>query len=500
MISDLKITLDGFDISQYFDLTEEPDRGLFPHIEHELVKTAHRTGSRAVSSSFGSRIITLEIYALSGNFRKMKDDLAMVLFTGEKQKLWFSDEPDRYWLVELTGESNLKRSIDYHGEAFGQLQFLVEDGVSHAIDPKRFEIQNDIAQIQNKGTYKTPIDINVTFNSDANSIGFVSEDNIVQLGTAISEDEENAIQSTKVMNDDMGASTKNLWSTNTGRVRWRYDDGDNTSRVEGALTWGATEVYPSNYGPAADKDKPGYWHGPTVTRMLTKPLNDFEAYHRFEFKPNGNSKEKPTCQGLVEINYSDSDNNFIVGFEMKDNANTADKVEFSFFVGDYRMYKGYLPKSVLSFHGGFFGSLMMKKVGNQFTFRLARINGDNWKETWSIQQSWYNETVAMLSAKIINCFMSKWKNDRPMTIKLTHTRITEFATENEALIPKVFYEGDTLFVDGQTNRVYLNGIRDDGYRVIGSSQSFKVAKGLTEIAVISDGKFTGFLEMRERYL
>lgn len=500
MISDLKVTLNDFELSKYFDLTEEPDRGLFPEVEHDLVKMARSNGSRSVSKRLGSRIITLELYALSGDFRKTKDDLADVLFDEGRQKLWFSDEPDRYWLVELTGDSSFKRSMDYRNEAYGQLQFLVEDGLAHSVQSKKFPFSKDTASIENKGTYKTPVDVNITFTSDANSIGFVSEDNIVQLGTSLSEDEGNMIQSTKVMNDDMGSATKNLWSTNTGRVRWRYDDGDNTSKVQGSLGWGATEVYPTNYGPDVEKDKKGYWHGPTVTRMLTKPLRDFEAYHRVEFKPNGNSKEKPACQGLLEINYSDSDNNFIVGFEIKDNNNTADKVEFSFFIGTYRMYTGYLPRNVLTFHGGFFGSIMMKKVGNQFTFRLARINGDNWKETWSIQKSWYNETVAMLSASIINSFMSKWKNDRPMTIKLTHTRVTSFATQNESLIPKTFYAGDTVLVDGKTNRVYINGLRDDSYRVIGSSQAFQAKKRLTEVIAISDGSYTGFLEIRERYL
>ena len=500
MISDFKVTLNDFELTKYFDLTEEPDRGLFPEVEHNLVRMARNNGARSTSKRLGHRIITLELYALSGDFRKTKDELARVLFEEGRQKLWFSDEPDRYWLVELTGDSSLKRSIDYRGEAYGQLQFLVEDGLAHSIKTKSFQFVNDTVNVENKGTYKTPIDINVTFTSDANSIGFVSEDNIVQLGTSVSEDEENAVQSNKVMNDDMGAPTKNLWSTNTGRVRWRYDDGDNSSKVQGSLAWNATDITPTNYGPDVAKDKPGYWHGPTVTRMLTKPLNDFEAYHRFEFKPNGNSKQKPTCQGLIEINYSDSDNNFIVGFEMKDNDNKADKVEYSFFIGNYRMHKGYLPKNVLTFHGGFFGSVMMKKVGNQFTFRLARINGDNWKETWSIQKSWHNETVAMLSASYIHSFMSKWKNDRPMTVKLTHTRVTEFATQNEALIPKTFYAGDTLLVDGKTNRVYINGLRDDSYRVLGSSQVFQAKRNLTEIVAISDGTFTGFLEIRERYL
>ncbi|WP_429969417.1 distal tail protein Dit [Enterococcus sp. AZ049] len=252
MISDLEIKLNDVSLSDYFDLTDEPDRGLFPEVQHDLVQMARANGSRATNKRFAHRIITLSLYALSGNFRQTKDDLASVLFAEERQRLWFSDEPDRYWLVELTGESSWKRSLDSKGEAFGELKFLCEDGLAHAMVPKPFQIistsEGVLAEVNNTGTYKTPIDINVTFTSDANSIGFVSSDRIVQLGTSFSEDDENAIASDKVMNDEMGTSTKNLWSVNVGRPRWRYDDGDNTSKVEGTLTWGSTDVTPASYG------------------------------------------------------------------------------------------------------------------------------------------------------------------------------------------------------------------------------------------------------------
>lgn len=504
MISDLEIKLNDVSLSDYFDLTDEPDRGLFPEVQHDLVQMARANGSRASNKRFAHRIITLPLYALSGNFRQTKDDLANVLFAEERQRLWFSDEPDRYWLVELTGESSWKRSLDSKGEAFGELKFLCEDGLAHAMVPKPFQIistsEGVLAEVNNTGTYKTPIDINVTFTSDANSIGFVSSDKIVQLGTSYSEDDDNAIASDKVMNDEMGTSTKNLWSVNVGRPRWRYDDGDNTSKVEGTLTWGSTDVTPASYG-SFDTSKPGYWHGPTITRVLTETLNNFEVTHRLEFKPRGTKAQIPLCQGLIEINYSDADNNFILGFEMKDNTTTSDRVSYSFFVGDFRIYEASLPTSVLNYSGGFFGSITMGKVGNKFYFRLARIDGTTWKETWSTPtKSWTNNTVAMLSASIVNSFMAQWRNYRTMSIKLTHTRITQFQTDNEALIPKTFYEGDNLFVEGETNRVYINGIRDDSYRVTGSSQFLTAEKGLTEIVAISDGSFEGNLAIRERYL
>lgn len=502
MISDLIIKLDDVALSDYFDLIEEPDRGLFPGVEHTTVKMARTNGTRVTKRTLGDRTIKLSLIAFSGDFRKTKDELADVLFKEGKQKLWFSDEPDRYWLVELTGESSWKRELSSVSTSMGELSFLCEEGISHSMDTIKFPFKDSDTEttIHNRGTYETPIDINVDFTSDAKTIGFVSQENIVQLGTSYSEDEENITPSEKIMNDDMGTTTKKLWKENVGVPRWRFpDSGDNTSKVEGTLKWGETEVYPTDYGEA-DASKPGYWHGPTVSRSFTTPLLDFEAFHRFEFKPKGNSKEKIKCQGLMEINYLDEDNNFILGFEMKDNTDLADKVTYSFFIGTYRMLEVSLPKEMVTFHAGFFGSIMMSKVGNKFTFRLARIDGTNWKEVWSTTKSWRNSTVAMLSANTVNSYMAKWKNLPPMSTKLTHSRITKFNTSEEVLIPKTFYKGDNLLVEGKTNRVYLNGLRDDSYRVIGSSQALSAPKGESEIDVISDGTFTGNFEIKERYL
>ncbi|MBW5474373.1 distal tail protein Dit [Enterococcus gallinarum] len=506
MISDLEIKLNDVSLSDYFDLTEEPDRGLFPEVQHELVQMAHVNGSRTVNKRITHRIITLPLYALSGNFRQTKDDLANVLFAEERLRLWFSDEPDRYWLVELTGESSWKRSLENRGEAYGELKFICEDGLSHAMTTKSFPFittsEGTIATLQNNGTYKTPIDINITFTSDANSIGFVSPDNVIQLGTSFSEDDDNPITSEKILNDGMGSSSG--WSINVGRPRWRFpDSGDNTSKIMGALKFDVSQssVYPSSFGNI-DASKPGYWHGPTLTRLLTKDLNNFDVLHRLQFKPTGSGTQRASCQGLMEINYMDADGNFVMGFEIKDNNMKADEVKYSFFVGDYRLFEGKLPSTVLTKNGGFFGSLKMTKENNKFTFHLARLLDVNgvWKESWSVTKSWSNATVAMLSANSIQAFFSQWKNDRAMDMALTHTTVTKLSDLSDRPIPKVFYEGDNLLVDGTSNRVYINGMRDDSYRVIGSSQVFNSEKGSTEVIAISDGTFTGNLEIRERYL
>lgn len=469
-------------------------------INNALVSRTNSISKRIGSFDSNAKLITLSFPFQNQSSYKTIEKIGEFFYSDDAQKLINPRDENKFFMAKLEGE------IDYSEDGnivYCTVNMVAPEGLSKSIDTKTFPFittsEGTIATLQNNGTYKTPIDIHVTFTSDANAIGFVSSDNVVQLGTTIPEEESNGAASEKVMNDSMGSSSKNLWSVNTGRPRWRYDDGDSTSQVMGGVTWGTEEVTASNFG-TIDPTKP-CWHGPTVTRILSEPLSDFEAYHRIGFKPTGNNSQKANCQGLLEINYSDADNHFIVGFEMKDNTGSANKVSFSFFVGDYRFYTGSLPSSVLNHKGGFFGTVVMKKVGSNFTFRLAALDQDSFKEIWSSgSKTWTNNTVAMLSASVINSFMAVWNTYRTMAIKLTHTRITKLISESDTEIPKVFYEGDTLFVEGQSNRVYINGLRDDSYRVIGSSQVFNAPKGTSEVVAISDGTFNGNLKIRERFL
>ncbi|MBK0039499.1 distal tail protein Dit, partial [Enterococcus sp. S52] len=218
MISDLKITLDGFVLSDYFDLTEEPDRGLFPNVTNTTKQISRLNGVRVSQTRFEERYIKLSLYALNGNFREMKDRLALQLFKEGNQKLWFSDEPDRFFWVKLNGESSLKRSLEYRGEAYGTIEFICEDGLAHAIQTKDFQLVDDSVVIQNEGTYKAPITWTVDFLADCESIGFVTEDRILQLGYVTSEDIDEDLSNVVLFNDPMKSATSGQYSRNVGKI------------------------------------------------------------------------------------------------------------------------------------------------------------------------------------------------------------------------------------------------------------------------------------------
>ncbi|MFR3236798.1 MAG: hypothetical protein ACLTOX_06935 [Streptococcus thermophilus] len=67
MISDLEIKLNDVSLSDYFDLTDEPDRGLFPEVQHDLVQM-HGNGSRATNKRLTHRIITFALVRLERKF------------------------------------------------------------------------------------------------------------------------------------------------------------------------------------------------------------------------------------------------------------------------------------------------------------------------------------------------------------------------------------------------------------------------------------------------
>lgn len=77
-------------------------------------------------------------------------ELAFDLFTREEQRLCFKDEPDKYYLARITGETNLEEFYLYGNTT---LVFSASSPISYGKDID-INISNDFT-IDLKGTYKT---------------------------------------------------------------------------------------------------------------------------------------------------------------------------------------------------------------------------------------------------------------------------------------------------------------------------------------------------------
>lgn len=494
----MPVYFDGYNISSIINVTNV-DRGIGTTRKNNLLKAGRQRGTQYKDYTYDEKIISMD-FSISGDLIDRRRQLGKVLNVREPKKLIFGDEPDKYYLAIPDGNINLDEAAR-NGK--GTINWIVPKGVAYSEEIKTFEINNDTTKIINEGTERTPIDIDIKFETDAKSIGFVTEDKILQFGTP--DTSEPGVSeykpSTLLFNDGMDAAKSNKWNKNVARLRWRENDGDNTSKLMGSWSYKDSTAFPSSYG-SIDASKPGYWHGPSLSYNFVLNTYDIDVYHRLVFKSTGNKKNRIKQQGIAEINYLDSDGNFIMGVEFKDNTNNKERTSVKFFVGDTQVYYLILPPAAM-INGGWFGSVEMKKQGNKFTFRLGKIvTVPKWSEVWSFSRSFYNETIASLKPARGDVWLSQWKNNPVIgDLGLTHTKILQLNTEDETITPNYFYAGDRLYVNGENNQVFVNEVLNDSFRVIGSDQMFEASEiENTEVVVITDGVYSGNLKIRERYV
>lgn len=228
MKSDLIIEYNGIRITDYFDLTDEPDRSLFSEFENTVVKPESRSGDIFVANRRGGKEITLPVFTNLDNARQNKDELVVAFNVSKPSRLWFSDEPDRYYMAVPVGAGSFKRSIESHTEYSGDLSFLVPDGIAHSTVTKQFPASLNAdgileATVINDGTESALVDYDIHFNHECGYVGIVSEYGAIQLGKVDEMDTATGKKSEWLVNAN-GYADLNAWTTNAGYAPFKPAD------------------------------------------------------------------------------------------------------------------------------------------------------------------------------------------------------------------------------------------------------------------------------------
>ncbi|MFB5210721.1 distal tail protein Dit [Enterococcus casseliflavus] len=483
MESDLIIKFDDLILSDYFDLLGEPDMGLFAPVTNELVRSARGYGSQIKDSRSEANTITLPVFSTRGNWRGFKDDISVLARDKELHRIWFSHEPDRYYLGKLDGESKLVRSLERMNEATGSLTFIIPDGISYAVEEKQFRGLNNTLTIENNGTHKSPASFTVDFTENTDYLGFLTDKKIIQLGTVEDTDAATTAASTVIFNESITGTSNRNWSENVARIRHTPD----SSTLSGRLTWRSDSVVATDFGSGE-----GY-HGPSVTRFLgDDAIENWEATFRVGFiRASSNPKREQV--GLLEGNILDADNNFIAGFNIKKPRATDERVEYAFYIGDNRVFLGDIPYNFRDF----FGNVVIKKIGNKFVFSIGGF-GDNWKFDWSYARSFTNDDVANLRAKSMSCYFGVWNWRPSMYLRMSYAKFIKINTNNLEEEALKFLAGDHLEIT-ENLKVFLNGTPADDYLANGSDKLY-FEPGTTEVLIASDKFPSVTATLRERYL
>ncbi|HZK23814.1 MAG TPA: distal tail protein Dit [Oscillospiraceae bacterium] len=170
----------NIDMCDYFT-ANDVRRDILPPVAVATKAIPGRVGERFIKRNLGMGIIEVDITVegfLLSEMREKVREIAGILNTDEEKQLIFSDEPDKYYMAILNGDTRLKEIVSV-GE--GMLTFLCPDPLAYSLDAVTASLAN---KVYNGGTAEATgvITVNVTDSVDYVQAKLKSTGEIVRIG------------------------------------------------------------------------------------------------------------------------------------------------------------------------------------------------------------------------------------------------------------------------------------------------------------------------------
>lgn len=447
------------------------NRNLTPPISNTTKKIEGKNGAELSYSKYGPKTISLEYKIRNGTaegISEFRRKMGGILNSEEEKRLIFSDEPNLYYDAVPDGEGILNEEYIV---SEGTLTFLVPDGLAHSTTEKTFEASANSdgvleATIVNNGTVSVPVSYEITHNHENGYIGIVSEYGVMQFGHI----------------DELDSETRQK-----SEVLLKYtdpDDYDAMTTGKGILDGGHTEYgksgtfakWESIQGRAwLGLQSPGSgstWHG--AIKQVTLPADSNGEKGAVNFKASAKvwfetTNAKQT--GVLEYVIGDEDGNHLASIHIvksKANASTCSAV---FQVQEKEKGRvSYEPNSS-SVTNSKNGKMYIQKSGETFKFYFGEKT-----YTYRVPEA------AEAKETTITIFLGQYGSSTSLVDYMFFGDIS-FQKDNvdyEYDVPNRYQSGDVISIDGDTTKVYVNGIKSLGDEVKGTKY-FHAPPGETKV-------------------
>ena len=447
------------------------DRNLTPSITNNTRSIENINAGEFLYSTYSPKQIVMEFQITNSTARELSEfrrRMAEILYSDEPKRLIFSDEPNIYYEAIVDGEPVLEEDDMYSS---GTITWLIPDGVAYSTAEKQFTgVQQNGYQtitIQNNGTEWADVDYEITHNHENGFIGLVSQYGVIQLGKEEEADGENYEASEELFNgyglfqDDHGTSYQNPENTTQGTLEVRNVAGYNVMALKG--------------GQATS----GYWNG--GMRTLTIPVDsedrrgakNFYCYtqHWFETGLMGQT-------GAQTIAFLTGDNKVICAMSINksDAAGNTARIEW-FAPGNTLLRREEFQPTAYE--------------GNPFNLKMGCHN-DFLKEGEKLRIFWYGSymernipEIKDMECEKIQIWIGQWGDRNLSNQYVTHNYLKRiwFRKDNVEKyrdVPNRYRAGDVVSIDGESTKVYVNGMPAKGDEINGSNYP-KVPPGTTEV-------------------
>lgn len=466
---------------------------ILPPIKRTTIEVEGRNGVYDFGNTFEERKIEVDytIKALDAVGLRIKArDFAQWLYTEDYAEFILWDEPDKYYMAKLEGDTGIAEILKY-GQ--GSLSFVAEPFLYGQEVSYNFNADTTNATLMdNDGGHITYPKIHLEFSDSTTSLAIATSDEIMIFGTPADVQSTAVDTNPIVLNDEMTTTTG--WSTAT--------------TVDGGSVYGSFEtigqsfiqarvdqdgVMVSDYGTGAG------WHGASAIKALPNPIQDFHVEGRVSIEASD-----PKEIGRVEIYLLDVNGVEIGKIAMKDVSVSGYHNRAEARVGDFYGDHHYFVNSYGAYAGvwRYFneGVLSIKRQGNEWDAWFAIADGSGGFHTnWETHFVDVND-IATAQLAQVQIHIGAYGAHVPVsTMQFNHLRVRNLDQPTTTQIPMIFKAGDILDIDCEKGEIIKNG--RPFYTEYDPSSSFiKLEKGANGIAVLPNVTTNGTVTFRERWL
>ena len=417
--------------------------------EISTLSIAGINGEQYLQRRHPARILTIK-YQINadtcGEFREAFNLLNKALNVEEAQ-LIFDDEPDKCFYGTFSDTGDVP---DGRNKIVSTFEMYCSDPYKHSTTEKTFQASENTsgileATVSNSGTESVPVSYDIVHNHENGFIGIVSEYGILQYGSVDEVDDEAREKSEVLLKyadcNDFDAMTEGkgiLASNDTFQMNGKFTGYEN----------GWLRVQSSGSGSS--------WHG--AARQATIPADysgisgavNFKTMARIQFESSNASQD-----GLLEFVIGDEDGNHLASIHIvkcSSDAN-ADAIFQVQAVEKGRVRYEPNAKSVTKD-----GQIGIQKQGEQFDFFFGG-------KTYSYRVP----EAADKKALTITIFAGQYgTRANPVEMGFRELSFTKHNVQYRVDIPNRYAEGDVITIDGETTKMYVNGVPALGDEVKGS--------------------------------
>ena len=465
----LSVKFNDIELGKYIEVLQ----GFTPFVGADwnpsFVKAEKQNGSDFAYTSYENKQIVMP-FTIEGNLEEKYDALQKALKVDEPKKLVFGNVPNKCFYAIPSGTLEFSEETEFLGE--GTITWLIPDGVAYSTAEFDFYgVQNNGYQtitIQNNGTEWADVDYEITHQHENGFIGLVSQYGVIQLGKQEEADGENYEASEELFNgyglfqDDHGTSYQNPENTTQGTLEVRNVAGYNVMALKGGQVTS------------------GYWNGGMKT--LTIPVDsegrrgakNFYCYtqHWFETGLMGQT-------GAQTIAFLTGDNKVICAMSINKSDTVGNTAHVDWFAPQNKKIKtlDFQPTSY---------------EDNPFNLKMGGGHNDFLKEGDKLRIFWYGKyyhfTIPEIKDMVcekIQVWIGQWGSRDLGNQLVTHNYLKSiwFRKDNVEKyrdVPNRYRAGDVVSIDGESTKVYVNGMVAKGDEITGTDY-FKVPPGITEV-------------------